>query len=362
LQMYRVNPPIEHTAGGPLRAPLLPAFRIYSHHQLYYSLLMDEQAHITGSPRPYLAFGDYLKDKYGCKVYKVTIDAGFTCPNRDGKLGTGGCIYCNNRGFSPNTRQPRSSVTEQLERGMKFLRQRYKAEKFISYFQAFTNTYAPLEKLEKLYRESLVPEDVVGLSVGTRPDCCGEEVVGLLAELARGHEVWIELGLQSIHDSTLERINRRHDFRSFTDAVERIHSRPGLKICAHVILGLPGETREMMIESAGVLSDLGIEGIKIHLLHVLKDTELERMYEQGEIEMFGFNEYVQLVADYLEKLDPGIVIQRLTADGPSDILVAPRWALEKKRTIDKIEKELLKRGSRQGTKRETRGGTNLAGH
>lgn len=302
--------------------------------------------------KPYSAFSDYLKQKYGCKVYKATVDAGFTCPNRDGSLGVGGCVYCNNQGFSPNSREPKRSIKEQLETGMSHLRKRYKAEKFIAYFQAYTNTYAPVERLEKLYREALEPPDIVALSVGTRPDCCGDDVIDLLGELGREHEVWIELGLQSAHNPTLELINRGHTFEDFLDAVRRIRRRPELKICAHVILGLPGEPREMMLETARVISDLKIEAVKIHLLHVLKDTPLEEMHRRGEVAIMDMRTYATLVCDYLELLDPGVLIQRLTADGPSDILVAPRWAMEKRKTLDMIEKELLRRGTTQGSKRK----------
>ncbi|MFA6451698.1 MAG: TIGR01212 family radical SAM protein [bacterium] len=307
-------------------------------------------ADIAGEKR-YRAFSEYLKEKYGCKVYKVSLDAGFTCPNRDGRLGTGGCIYCNNQGFSPNTREPRVSISEQLEKGAAYMRSRYKAEKFISYFQAYTNTYAPVETLEPLYREALAHKDVVGLSVGTRPDCIEDPVIDLLADIGRDREVWIELGLQSAHDSTLEAINRQHDVATFVDTVRRIKKRPNLKICAHIILGLPGESQDMMLDSADLLSELGVHGIKIHLLHILKDTPLEEAHRRGEVKIFDFNAYVGIVCDYLERLDSSIIIQRLTADGPADLLIAPLWALEKKRTIDRIEKELLKKDTRQGSKR-----------
>jgi uncharacterized protein len=313
-------------------------------------LMNGTNGNITSEKR-YRAFSVYLKEKFGCKVYKVSIDAGFTCPNRDGKLGTGGCIYCNNQGFSPNTRRARIPVSDQLEQGMALMRERYKAEKFVAYFQAFTNTYAPIEKLESLYREALQPADIVGLSVGTRPDCIDDAVIDLLAGLGRDREVWIELGLQSAHDSTLQNISRKHDVAAFVDAVRRIKKHPQLKICGHIILGLPGETRDMMLDSADLLSDLGVHGVKIHLLHILKDTPLEEMYVRGEVRIFEFPEYINLVVEYLERLDPQMVIQRLTADGPSELLIAPKWANEKKRTIDKIEKELLKRDTFQGAKR-----------
>jgi uncharacterized protein len=314
---------------------------------------MNETGGANNNEKRYRAFSEYLKKKFGCKVYKVSIDAGFTCPNRDGRLGDGGCIYCNNQGFSPNTRRKLLPIGEQLKQGMETMRRRYKAEKFIAYFQAFTNTYAPLEKLESLYREALAPADVVGLSIGTRPDCVEDSTIELLADIGRDREVWIELGLQSAHDSTLQSINRKHDVATFVDTVRRIKKYPQLNICGHIILGLPGETNEMMLDSADLLSDLGVHGVKIHLLHILKDTPLEEMYGRGEVKIFEFSNYVNLVADYLERLDPEIVIQRLTADGPSDILIAPKWAMEKKRTIDKIEKELLRRDTCQGAKRQS---------
>ncbi|HOC94085.1 MAG TPA: TIGR01212 family radical SAM protein [bacterium] len=302
------------------------------------------------SDKRYYAFSDYLKGRFGCKVYKISIDAGFTCPNRDGSMGEGGCIYCNNQGFSPNTRRERASISEQTRRGAEFMRARYKAEKFLAYFQAFTNTYAPLDTLRRSYSEALACEDIVGLSVGTRPDCVPDDVLDLLASIGQNKETWIELGLQSAHDRTLELINRRHNVASFIDASRRAIDRGSLKICGHIILGLPGETRDMMLDSARLLSNLGVHGVKIHLLHILKDTPLADAHSRGEIPVFKFEEYVSLVCDYLELLSPDIVIQRLTADGPSDLLIAPAWAMEKKRAIDAIEKELLKRDTRQGAR------------
>lgn len=307
---------------------------------------------MTDNDKRYRAFGDFLKESLGEKVYKISIHAGFTCPNRDGTLGTGGCIYCNNQGFSPNTRRARMSVREQVETGITHITKRYKAKKYIAYFQAYTNTYGPYEQLKAAYDEALSHPDVVGLSVGTRPDCLEDDVLELLADYAaRGYHVWIELGLQSMHDATLEQINRHHTVADFVDAVKRIKKFPALHICAHVILGLPGETRDMMLQSAAFLSDLGVHGIKIHLLHVLRDTPLEALYTAGDVKIFNRTEYVSLVCDYLELLDPGMVIQRLTADGPSDILLAPRWAMEKKKTVDMISKELRRRGMHQGARR-----------
>ena len=307
---------------------------------------------MTDIDQRYRSFGAFLKETFGEKVYKVSIHAGFTCPNRDGTLGTGGCIYCNNQGFSPNTRHARMSVREQVDTGIGYIRKRYKAEKYIAYFQAYTNTYGPYDQLKSAYDEALSHPRVVGLSVGTRPDCLEDDVLELLAGYARdGCHVWIELGLQSMHDQTLKRIKRHHTVTDFANTVRRIKQFPDLHICAHVILGLPGENREMMLQSATFLSDLGVHGIKVHLLHVLRDTPLEEQFRQGTVRIFNRTEYVTLVCDYLELLDPDMVIQRLTADGPSHLLLAPRWAMEKKKTVDMIEKELRRRNTRQGALR-----------
>lgn len=304
----------------------------------------------TTIEKPYRAFGDFLRDRFGCKVYKVTLDAGFTCPNRDGTLGTGGCIYCNNEGFSPNSRKPPSPIRDQMAAGMEHLSRRFKAEKFIAYFQAYTNTYAPVGRLRELYDESLVDPRVIGLSVGTRPDCLPDEVVSLLGEYSRDMHTWVEVGLQSASDATLERMRRRHGVGEFVEAVERLKAAGDIFVCAHVILGLPGETRDEMLRSARLLSDLGVDGVKVHLLHVLRNTELEEMHKAGRLRVFEMTEYVQLVCDYLERLRPDMVIQRLTADGPPDILVAPMWAMKKKQTVEMIEKEMARRGARQGAR------------
>jgi len=303
----------------------------------------------------YYSFNQFLRERFGERVYKISIDAGFACPNRDGTRGVGGCIYCNNQGFSPNTRKPPIPVREQVVSGAEYLSRRYKARKFIAYFQAYTNTYAPVEKLKELYDEALEHPTVVGLSIGTRPDCVPDPILDLLAGYAGKYHVWLELGLQSCHDRTLRIINRGHTVAEFTDAVQRAQRRQNLFICAHVILGLPGESRTEMLASAYFLSDSGVQGVKIHLMHILKDTPAEETYRQGKLKVFTMDEYVNLVCDYIERLDPAIVIQRLTADAPPDILVAPQWANRKKETIARIEKELTRRGTWQGARRKTTG-------
>jgi hypothetical protein len=301
----------------------------------------------TLHPKRYYQFSEYLKERFGCKVYKVTIDAGFTCPNRDGKVGWGGCTYCNNKGFSANTRQTPAPISRQVRQGMEFMRRRYKAEKFLAYFQAYTNTYAPIETLRSNYDEALAFDDIVGLSVGTRPDCVAEPVLDLLASYQSSREVWVEYGLQTIHDRTLKLVNRGHDYASFLDALERTKRR-GFKTCVHIILGLPGETKADMMATAQALSGMGIDSLKIHLMHVLKNTPLEKDYEEGRFEALQFDEYVGLVCDFLEYIPPAVSIQRLTADGPRSILLAPTWATEKRRTIAAIDAEFERRNSRQG--------------
>ena len=301
--------------------------------------------------KPYYPFSDYLKERFGCKVYKVTIDAGFTCPNRDGKVGDGGCSYCNNMGFSANSRRELAPIREQIEQGMVFMRERYKAEKFIAYFQAYTNTYGPVDTLKGYYDTAIEFDDVVALSIGTRPDCVPEPVLDLVQSYRDTHEVWVEYGLQSIHDSTLSRVNRGHDYASFLDALERTRDR-GLKICVHVILGLPGESHDDMMATARAVAGMGIDSMKVHLMHVLKDTPLEIELKEGRFTPLEFDEYARLVCDFLEYIPPNVSIQRLTADGPREILLAPKWATQKRKTIAAIEAEFKRRNSHQGLKLE----------
>jgi radical SAM protein (TIGR01212 family) len=297
----------------------------------------------------YRSFKDYLKDKYGCVVFKLPIDAGFTCPNRDGTLGTGGCIYCDGRGSRLRREGPLPTVSEQIKRGMDFYRERRGAKMFIPYFQTFTNTYAPLEDLRALYDEALSFPEAVGLSVGTRPDCLPDEVIGLLASRAVDREIWVELGVQSMHRRTLEFINRCHTPEDFTSAAERAAG-AGLSVCAHIILGLPGEGPEEMMETARALARLPVKSVKIHLLLVLEGTPMADLYRRGEVTVPTLEEYVTWAADFLEVLPPEMIIQRLTADGYRDILIAPDWARNKMAVLTAINKELEDRGSRQGSR------------
>jgi radical SAM protein (TIGR01212 family) len=298
----------------------------------------------------YYDLKSYWRNLFGCSVHKLQIDAGFTCPNRDGHVALGGCIYCDGRGSKLRQAGELPSVTEQIASGKKYYTKQ--AGKFIAYFQTFTNTYAPVEKLRALYDEALNQEDVIGLSIGTRPDCIGPHVVELLSGYAQKYHVWVELGLQSVHDKTLTLINRGHSFQQFEDAVNALAGH-GLNICVHIIIGLPGESDEDVLATAKTLAAMPIHGIKIHSLLALDGTALGEMYKKGRINMITKEKYVSLVADVLEVLPPQTVIQRLTADGYRDIFLAPDWAMNKLDVLNSIDKELIRRDSYQGKKYRT---------
>ena len=295
----------------------------------------------------YYDLNTYFRKTYGCRIQKITIDAGLTCPNRDGTLSTGGCIYCNANGSGTGKYREGLSVSRQIENGIKVLSKRYKANKFIAYFQSFTNTYGPTDELKNLYDEALSFPDVIGLSIGTRPDCINEPILNVLQEYAQNHLVWIEYGLQSAHDKTLALINRGHDLNCFKTAV-KITQNKGIKICAHVILGLPGETKQNMLDTAKVIANLNIDGVKIHLLYVVEDTPLEKLYRSGHYACLKQMEYVDIVCDFLELLPQNMVIHRLTGDPHPNELVAPKWSLQKAQTLLLIRNTLKQRNSRQG--------------
>jgi radical SAM protein (TIGR01212 family) len=299
--------------------------------------------------RRYYAFSQFLRQRFGTKVYRVTVDGGFTCPNVDGTVAVGGCVYCDNRSFSPNRRLPRTPIREQVRRGVTILQKRYGADRFLAYFQAATNTYAPVEKLRRLYDEALDHPQVVGLAIGTRPDCVPEPILELIQGYARDRYVCLELGLQTIHDRSLDWMNRGHHYDAFVDAVHRCQGR-GLDLCAHVILGLPGESVADMLATADALAALPVQAVKIHNLHVVRNTPLEDMYRAGTVRMMERDEYVQVVGDFLERLPPHMVIQRLNGDAPPDYLVAPSWCLDKPGLLRAIRAELERRDSWQGKK------------
>lgn len=293
----------------------------------------------------YYDLKSYWRNLFGCTVHKLQIDAGFTCPNRDGHVAVGGCIYCDGRGSKLRQKGELPSVAEQIASGKKYYKPH--ASKFIAYFQTFTNTYAPVEKLRTLYNEALAQEDIIGLSIGTRPDCLDSDVVELLSEYAKKYHIWVELGLQSANDQTLRFINRGHNFQQFSDAVNSL-TRRGLNICVHIIIGLPGENDKDVLNTARILAAMPVNGIKIHSLLALDGTVLGEMYKKGSIIMINKEKYVSLAADVLEVLPPKMVIQRLTADGYRDIFIAPDWAMNKLDVLNSINKELERRDSYQG--------------
>lgn len=295
----------------------------------------------------YNQFSAHLKELFGQKVYKVTLDAGFSCPNRDGKLSTEGCIFCDDSGSFSQAHNCKMPVKDQLEVGIETLSNRFGAKKFISYFQAYSNTYAPVKVLEKTYVKALEHKDVVGLSIGTRPDCVDKDKITLISDIAQDYYTWVEYGLQSIHDKTLDFINRGHHARDFYDAVELTQNK-NINICAHVIIGLPNESRKDILQTAKALADSGIGGVKIHLLCVQRNTPLEKMYNNGEIRLFEEDEYIETVCDFLEILPPEMTIHRLAGNGLKKDLIAPRWLPKKFELLNKITDELKRRESWQG--------------
>lgn len=305
----------------------------------------------NNTDKRYNQFSAYLKNKFGAKVYKITLDAGFSCPNRDGTISTGGCIFCDDGGSFSQAHSNMLSIEEQVNIGAKTLHDRFKAEKFMSYFQAYTNTYKPVNELERIYKSALNHPDVVGLSIGTRPDCVEDDKLNLISDIAQDYYTWVEYGLQSIHNKTLKKINRGHDFDCFLKAYERTKEK-GINVCTHVIFGL-WETRDEILETAQKLAELKVDGVKIHMLCALKDTKLAKLYENKEIDFMSEEEYVNLVCDFLEILPQTTTIHRLAGNGLKKNLIAPRWLGAKLDCLNKIDRELLKRNSYQGSKHFT---------
>jgi radical SAM protein (TIGR01212 family) len=293
------------------------------------------------------SYGHYLRQRFGHRVSKVNVDAGFTCPNRDGSKGTGGCIYCNNVSFSPKDTQAIIPLEEQLAHGMAYHRQRLGSEKFIVYFQKYTNTYASADVLVDLYRRALEYPDVVGISVGTRPDSLSGEALDLLAEIAKTRYVCLELGLQSMDDAILTRINRGHTLEEFVDTVQRA-SGHNFDICAHLIYGFPGEEAGAFLKTADLIASLPVDSIKLHQLHAVEGTELAAMYRRGEFVPLSLQDYVATAVDFLERLPERVTIQRLYGSAPLAISVAPRWGLKNNQMWYAVINELQRRGSWQG--------------
>jgi radical SAM protein (TIGR01212 family) len=297
----------------------------------------------------YYSFNDHLKERFGFKVYRIPVSIGTTCPNRtEGKTG---CTYCDSHGSASPVIDRNLPLSEQIKRGMEWAKRKYKAKGFIVYFQPFTNTFTPVRYLDESINKALQFDDVVGIAIGTRPDCVPEEILDCISDHAHKTYLWLEYGLQSIHYKTLCRIKRGHSFADFLDAVLRTKRRKNILISTHIILGLPGESREEIIETTRVISVLPIDGIKIHLLHILKDSELEREYRDHSFNVLSMDNYVSLVVDVIERLPRTIVIQRLTGETEKERLIAPEWCLEKQKVIRSIQEEFERRGTCQGSKR-----------
>ncbi len=293
-------------------------------------------------------FNSYLREIFGERVQKISLDAGLSCPNRDGGISDKGCSFCDSRGSGTGANSNYGlSIDEQIVRARTFLQKRYGSKKFIAYFQSFTNTHAPCARLKEIYDQALNHQGIVGLSVATRPDCVNHEILGLLGSYKKDYLVWIEYGLQSAHDATLSRINRGHDAACFEKSVHMANDY-GLNTCAHVILGLPGETREMMLQTACFLADLPVKGVKIHLLYIVQNTPLAELYKKGEFRCLERGEYIELVVDFLELLPPAMVIQRITGDPIRSELVAPLWATDKSKNHKLIMERLEERDAWQG--------------
>jgi radical SAM protein (TIGR01212 family) len=293
-------------------------------------------------------FGQALKRRFGMRVHKLAINAGLSCPNRDGSKGRGGCTFCNNGSFSPNA-QRAPDIEAQLDAGRSVIARRTGAKRFIAYFQAYTNTYADVQTLRALYDRALKAHDVIGISVGTRPDCVPDSVLDLLCEYRdRGHEVWLELGLQSAFDTSLDRVNRGHGFTEYRAAVQAAHRR-GLQVCTHLIVGLPGENSEHACTSLRRVVELGVEGLKLHPLHVVRGTRLANDWRRGHYQPWSLHDYVETAADLVELTPADVVYHRVTATAPANLLLAPSWCGRKWRTIDAIAATLVKRDTRQGS-------------
>lgn len=287
----------------------------------------------------YLSFNKYLKDKFGQKVYKISLDGGFTCPNRDGKAGTRGCIFCSKGGSGDFAESREMSITEQIENGKKKVEKKIKSGKYIAYFQAFTNTYAPVEILRQKYEEAINHPDIVALSIATRPDCLGDDVLRLLDEMNKIKPVFVELGLQTIHQKSVKYIRRGYDLSVYDKAVRDL-KKIGVNVVVHVILGLPNESENDMLETVKYVCESGANGIKLQLLHVIDGTDLAKDYEKGLFKTLKFDEYVNLIVKCVKIIPKDIVIHRLTGDGAKKDLIAPLWSADKKRVLNAINKAL----------------------
>lgn len=295
----------------------------------------------------YYTWNRYLRNIFDMKIFKVALDAGFDCPNRDGTVAFGGCTFCSVAGSGDFAGDKVDPIPLQFELIKAKMHEKWKTGKYIAYFQAYTNTHAPLPLLKEKFEAALALEGVVGISIATRPDCLPDDVVEYLAELNKRTYLWVELGLQTVHEKTAKLVNRAHDFPTYVESVDKLRKH-GIRICTHIINGLPLENREMMMETAREVAKLDVQGIKIHLLHLLKGTPMVKQYEKGMLEFMERDSYIQLVADQLEVLPPEMVVHRITGDGPIDLMIGPMWSVNKWDVLNGIDAELAKRESYQG--------------
>jgi uncharacterized protein len=295
---------------------------------------------------PYYAYNQYLRGRFGHRVQKVSIDAGFTCPNVDGTVTTGGCTFCDNRSFSPSRRLPRQSILSQIDEGIRQLQRRYDCEHFLAYFQPATNTYAAVDRLEKVYREALSHDRIVGICIGTRPDCLGKDILDFLEALGKQTYLQLELGIQTIHEASLRWMNRGHGYAEVPAVVEACLER-NLELGVHVILGLPGETHEDMMATAREVGRLGVKSIKIHNLYAVKDTPLAEQVARGEVQLMDRDSYIRTLVDFLELLPPTMVVERVSGDAPGDYFIGPSWCLDKPGVLISLRDEFRRRGTYQ---------------
>jgi radical SAM protein (TIGR01212 family) len=309
--------------------------------------ICNSEAPLMWGDKRYHSWNYHLRGNFHEKIFKVPLDGGFSCPNRDGKVATGGCTFCSARGSGDFAGDRRMDLERQFHDVKNRMHEKWPNANYLGYFQAYTNTYAPVEELREMYETVLKQEGVVGLSIATRPDCLPDDVVEYLAELNERTYLWVELGLQTKHEHTAQLINRAHDYQCYLDAVEKLRKH-NIRICSHIIYGLPGETYEEMMETADAVAHLDVQGIKIHLLHLLRKTPMVKQYEAGLLDFLSQEEYTKLVVDTLEILPPEMIVHRVTGDGPADLLIGPMWSRKKWVVLNGIDAELKRRNSWQG--------------
>lgn len=307
----------------------------------------DEVPAWRAAGRRYYDYNFHLRQRYGFRVQKVSIDAGFTCPNVDGTVAKGGCTFCDNRSFSPSRRLPRQGIRGQIDEGIKRLKRRYVCDHFMAYFQPATNTYGPLEKLRNIYTEALSHPQVIGLAIGTRPDCVPNDVLDLIQEFAQRSFVSVEYGMQTMHNRSLDWMNRGHHHDAFVDAVTRSRGR-GFEICAHVMLGLPGESRDDMLATADELARLRVDSVKLHNLYAVRGTPLADQVERGEVELIGRDAYIDVLIEFIERLPPDVIVERISGDAPPDYFLGPSWCLDKPAVRLALQQEMDSRDAWQG--------------